>query len=211
VEDKYPSGRGGGFPSVFLRERTTLPFLRVLPFARPPRGPHAFSLMYSQIFVLTRRYHSPSSPGRLVAIVWCSCVCAHARIRQRVCEYARPARRVPLFPPSVEGWNSFRGPTPSTLTNGTTAVRLLRLSLPYSSKLIPSAVPRPLPAGSLLLSLDLDSPFRDIEKHPYTSRRRFLQYEFVVKSKSIVTYSKISDEYHVHWRSSILEIHEKRE
>lgn len=73
------------------------------------------------------------------------CVCVLARIRAvsvRVCETG--ATGAPFFPPSVEGWNSFRGPTPSTPTNGT-AVRLLRLSLPYSSKLIPSAVPRPLP------------------------------------------------------------------
>lgn len=60
--------------------------------------------MYSQIFVLTRRYHSPSSPDRLLA---CSA---------RVCECIRVARdgcSLPFFQPSFEGWNSFHGPTPS--------------------------------------------------------------------------------------------------
>lgn len=43
------------------------------------------------------------------------------------------ARGCSFLPPHGEGWNSFRGPTPSSPASS--AVRLLRLSLPYSSEL----------------------------------------------------------------------------
>lgn len=62
-----------------------------------------------------------------------ACTCSGAN--------TRPTRRELLFfpcPPSSSssrGWNSFRGPTPSSPTNGT--VRLLRLSLLYSSEAHP--------------------------------------------------------------------------
>lgn len=43
-------------------------------------------------------------------------------------------------------------------------------------------------AGSLLLTLDLDSPFsfRDIEKHPYTSRRRRTYYDANSRSRKSI-------------------------
>jgi len=61
VEDKYPSG--GGFPSVFLRG-TNHPAIPQSSTASRTLSRAPFSLMYSQIFVLTRRYHSLRSPGR---------------------------------------------------------------------------------------------------------------------------------------------------
>lgn len=82
--------------------------------------------MYSQIFVLARRYHSPGSPERRFA---------GDDVSVHTCAIAQGCFFV-FFPPTLwEGWNSFRGPTPSSPASS--AVRLLRLSLPYSTRLNP--------------------------------------------------------------------------
>ena len=91
----------------------------------------SLSLMYSQIFVLTWRYHSPSSP---VFAFWRST----PKLRLGAFFLHSPSTYTILFTSSFLtfsplGRNSFRGPTPSSLANAT--IRLLRLSLPYSSKL----------------------------------------------------------------------------
>lgn len=78
--------------------------------------------MYSQIFVLTRRYHSPSSPGRLVRyssvclyVRACVCVCmcslyAYTGIRMRVCETG--ATDAPFFHPPPRGGIHFSAQRP---------------------------------------------------------------------------------------------------
>lgn len=84
------------------------------------------------------------------------CVCAlFARVYVQRREYATDATGALLFfpvlspppphssPPSSRGWNSFRGPTPPSPTNGT--VRLLRLSLLYSSEAHPFSPRSPNP------------------------------------------------------------------
>lgn len=154
----------------------------------PCSRPRAFSLMYSQIFVLTRCYHSPNSPDRLyggngvlsrarqLCVCVYVCMCVTPLASARVCEQ----RRVLLFSALHRGGGGihFAAQRP----------RLPRTA-PFDCFDYPYLIPRSsspgrfptdsrLEASSFLpsfLSFDLDSPFsfRHAEKHRLdTSRRR---------------------------------------
>lgn len=82
--------------------------------------------MYSQIFVSARHYHSSGSPERRFTN---DDVSVHACAIARGCLFLPPLEGRG----GEEGWNSFRDPTPSSPVRS--AVRLLRLSLSYCSKL----------------------------------------------------------------------------
>lgn len=98
--------------------------------------------MYSQIFLLARRYHSPNSPEHRSR---------DQCIRELV--YVRELTAVLLFPhPSPKGGIHFAAQRPRR--QPASAVRLLRLSLPYSSNLEPA--PRPLPPLRLTAINHLD-------------------------------------------------------
>lgn len=121
---------------------SSVPSLRPL-FSR--LSPRIFSNVFTNLRSLTRGVIIlPAAPGRFHAGTerrWRVCARFFARVYVQRREYARPTRRELLFFPAPlllrlpRGWNSFRGPTPSSPTNGT--VRLLRLSLLYSSEAHP--------------------------------------------------------------------------
>lgn len=90
--------------------------------------------MYSQIFVLARRYHSPGRP-----LAMCPCI----RVRRRL--------GVLFF--AVWGWNSFRGPTPSP-----TAAAFDCFDYPY---LIPRTSPNPVQMAILFPFQPSASSFQD--------------------------------------------------
>lgn len=108
------------------------------PFARPLL--HAFSLMYSQIFVSNStlsfsRQPRPPSQARLVCFSHVRAT-SHASMRT-------VATGALLFSTLCRGAEFISRPN-ALVSHERHRVRLLRLSLPYSSKLIPSVVLQPL-------------------------------------------------------------------
>lgn len=114
----------------------------------------------------------------------------------------------PFFHPSSWGGIHFAAQRP----------RLLRTAPPFDCFDYPYLIPRssslqPFPDHyrSLRLSLDLDSPFsfRDIKKHPYTSRRCVPRGGPAI-AKIHRIYSENADGSHLRSGWSILEIHERK-
>lgn len=164
-------GCEGGFRSIFLQEQTTPAIPRLYPpFARSLL--HAFSLMYSQIFVSNATLsfsQQPRPPSQARTGVPFAYTCSIAR------EYAN----------SRDG----RSPFSSTLCRrggihfAAQRPRLPRTAPPFDCFDYPYLIPRSsslqpfsnhFGVGKVFsFFFDLDSPFsfRDIGKRPYTSRR----------------------------------------
>lgn len=174
------------------------------PFARPLL--HAFSLMYSQIFVSNATLsfsQQPRPPSQARPV--CS---SHIRAGV-VREYANGRdERSPLFHPPSRGGIHFAAQRPRLPRTAPRSIASIILTLfleahPFSRSPTTSALEK-----SFLLFFDLDSPFsfRDIGKRPYTSRRCGPRRG----DPSPQVYPEIPDGFHLHQKGNTLETHGKR-